>query len=191
VAVAPLVLAAEDLEARAGLYRNTETGTTVSIVRDKDALRTRGTSLTPLSPLRFALTGGRNIEFDGRGGARMILTNGSSETYEKVPAVSPTSAELGAFEGTYTSDEAEVTISIAVRDGFLVMSRRPDTTIRLTPLYADAFEGSLGTVRFHRNAGGRVNEFSITQDRIWDLRFQRTAGSMQRPLPDGRGSLTR
>jgi hypothetical protein len=56
-----------------------------------------------------------------------------------------------------------------------VLKQRPDTTIALTPLYADAFRaGSLGTVIFRRDAGGRVNGFSVVQDRVWDLRFQRT-----------------
>jgi len=52
-----------------------------------------------------------------------------------------------------------------------VLKRRPDTTIKLTPIYADAFSGtSLGIVIF-RHAAGRPTEFSVVQDRVWDLRF--------------------
>jgi len=29
-------------------------------------------------------------------------------------------------------------------------------------------------VRFHRNASGQVSGMSISQDRVWDLRFTRT-----------------
>jgi len=32
--------------------------------------------------------------------------------------------------------------------------------------------GALGTVRFHR-VDGRITGLGITQDRVWDLRFQR------------------
>ena len=49
---------------------------------------------------------------------------------------------------------------------------RPDTVIRLTPIYPDAFTGSIGTVIFRRD-GGRVNGLSVVQDRVWDLRFTR------------------
>ena len=65
----------------------------------------------------------------------------------------------------------------AVDAGALVLKRRPDTTIRLTPLYADAFYGSIGFVRFHRDAAGKVTSFSVTQDRVWDMRFQRSRQS--------------
>jgi hypothetical protein len=58
--------------------------------------------------------------------------------------------------------------------GALVLKRRPDTVIRLTPVYADAFRGSIGFIRFHRDAAGQIISFSVTQDRVWDMRFQRS-----------------
>jgi CubicO group peptidase (beta-lactamase class C family) len=75
------------------------------------------------------------------------------------------------YPGTYVSDEAEVTYVAAVDGETLVLKRRPDAVIRLKAEYADAFSGSLGFVRFQREASGRVTSFSITQDRVWDLRF--------------------
>ena len=55
----------------------------------------------------------------------------------------------------------------------LVIRRRPDTTLKLTPVYADAFDvPQLGLVIFHRD-GGRVSGLSVSQDRVWDLRFAR------------------
>ena len=46
----------------------------------------------------------------------------------------------------------------------LVLKRRPDT-IRLTPLYADAFESQLGIIVFRRE-GGRVTAFSVVPCRL-------------------------
>jgi len=44
----------------------------------------------------------------------------------------------------------------------------------LKPLYADAFEApQLGTVIFRRDAAGQVTALSVSQDRVWDLRFLR------------------
>jgi hypothetical protein len=54
-----------------------------------------------------------------------------------------------------------------------VLERRPDVVLRLTPEYNDAFRAPLGFIRFHRDAGGRVTGFSVSQDRVWDLRFHR------------------
>jgi len=61
-----------------------------------------------------------------------------------------------------------------VQNGRLALKRRPDTTIVLTPLYADAFSaGGLGTVVFRRNAANAIVALSVSQDRVWDLRFSR------------------
>jgi hypothetical protein len=59
------------------------------------------------------------------------------------------------------------------------MKQRPDRVIKLRPLYADAFSGSIGTVIFRRDASGRVNTLSVIQDRVWDLRFARDVVSSQ------------
>ena len=74
------------------------------------------------------------------------------------------------------SDEAEVTLVAAVEDNRLVLKRRPDTTIALTPLYADAFSSPIGTVIFRRE-NGRVTGLSVVQERVWDLRFERRSAA--------------
>jgi CubicO group peptidase (beta-lactamase class C family) len=86
----------------------------------------------------------------------------------------PDAAALAEYAGTYYSDEIETTIVVEVRNGTLVARRRPDTTIALRPHSRDRFEGAagLGLVTFHRQNGSIV-DFGVTQDRVWDLRFQK------------------
>ena len=93
----------------------------------------------------------------------------------QAPAMSPlpTAVQLGELVGAYWSDEAEVVLTTAVDHGQLVLKRRPDTTVPLTAIEKDIFRGSIGTITFRRDATGRVAEFSIKQDRVWDLRFSR------------------
>jgi CubicO group peptidase (beta-lactamase class C family) len=79
----------------------------------------------------------------------------------------PSAEQLTSFAGTYTSDEIETTLIVAVEDGRLVIHRRPADVIRLYTEGPDAFSSSLGTVRF------LGNELSIHESRVWDLRFQR------------------
>lgn len=83
----------------------------------------------------------------------------------------PSAADLSALAGSYWSDEAETMLVAAVDQGALVLRRRPDTVIRLTPLARDKFRGSIGTVTFLRNAGGAVEALSVNQERVWDLKF--------------------
>ena len=90
----------------------------------------------------------------------------------------PTAADLRELAGAYASDEAEATLNVVVENGTLVVKRRPDTTLKLTPIYADAFRApQLGYVMFRRDARGHVAALSVVQDRVWDLRFARQAST--------------
>jgi hypothetical protein len=119
---------------------------------------------------------GRTWTFDGHGGATASDTYGTFEAYERVDPAKPTPERLAQLAGTYSSEDAEMTMTAAVEQGALVLKHRPDVTITLTPMYADAFgAGQLGTVIFRRDGGGRATEFSVVQERVWDMRFLRAS----------------
>jgi hypothetical protein len=106
---------------------------------------------------------------------RLIRADGDTVRYEEVrPATSP---RLEDYAGTYTSDELEVVLTLAVKDGKLVMRRRPADEFELRPVYADDFQagggGGLGTVRFARGADGRVTGLAFFAGRVLDVRFRR------------------
>jgi hypothetical protein len=169
----PVTLDARDLDARTGLYRNSETGTVLTIARDGDALRAdENTPMTALSPSRFVLGTNRQIEFDGSR-VRVTASNGTVSNYERISQATPGTAELRALAGTYVSEEAETTLVVTLHGSALELKRRPDTTLRLTPLYKDAFDSDLGLVRFHRDLAGAVIGLGVTSERVWDLRFAR------------------
>jgi CubicO group peptidase (beta-lactamase class C family) len=90
------------------------------------------------------------------------------ETYK------PGAGDLQSFAGEYWSDEIETGVSLSLDNGALVLRRRPDTLITLRPHSRDRFEGTsgFGLVTFHRE-NGRVVSFGVTQDRVWDLRFDK------------------
>jgi CubicO group peptidase (beta-lactamase class C family) len=171
---APSAVGAAELDALTGTYRNTGTGAAAIVTRDGDALRIDdGPPLVALSPRRFADGDGLLVEFSGDGGARLDFGDGTFSDFERVDRASPTVTDLQALAGSYSSDDAEVTLMVEVRDGFLEIVRRPDSRFRLTPLYADAFECELGTIIFRRDGSGRPVEFSVVRERVWDLRFGR------------------
>ena len=161
-----------ELSAVVGLYRSTVTGEAVNLVRTDTGVRVeRGTSFVPVSATRFVSGSGDTWEVTGTA-ARLTDRYGSVEPYERTVPATPTMAELQELVGAYTSHEAETTLTVAVDNGSLVLKRRPDTVMRLTPLYPDAFTGQLGTVIFRRS-DNRVVGLSVVQDRVWDLRFAR------------------
>jgi hypothetical protein len=95
--------------------------------------------------------------------------------YEKVEPWKPAPADLASLAGEYSSDEAEVTLRIALEHAQLVIHRRPDAAIPLTPTYKDAFNSSLGVVRFLRDSAGKLTGLSVSESRVWGLRFRSVA----------------
>jgi CubicO group peptidase (beta-lactamase class C family) len=174
-----ITLPAADLAAKAGIYRDPTSGESLRLSVAGGSLRAGGGALIPLSPTVFQVgAGGRRLTFEpvpGSSRPRIRETNGTDDeiVYEPVPEFTPTAADLGAYVGEYYSADAEVALTAAVEDGRLVLRRRPDTRIPLTPVYADAFDGSLGRIRFVRDASGRVTELRVRQDRVWDIHFLR------------------
>jgi CubicO group peptidase (beta-lactamase class C family) len=159
----------------AGLYRNTTTGVAVRFVREGSSLRMEhGPLFDPMatrSGLQF-MSADLKASFDKNG---MTMTDefGTVDRLERVAPASYTDAQLASLEGAYHSDDAETTLKAVVENHALVLKRRPDTTIKLTPTYADAFtaDHGLGTVIFTRGADGRVTGLRVVQDRVWDLPF--------------------
>jgi CubicO group peptidase (beta-lactamase class C family) len=167
-----------DIDRTAGVFRETSTGMTVTLVAGKDELRLeRGPALVAVSPTRFTTEGGDQVQLEG-GALRVVDAFGTVNSYERVTAPHPTRDQLQDLAGVYASDEAETTLTIAFDGDSLVARRRPDSTLKLTPVYADAFSApQLGLVIFRRDGSGRVTELSVVQDRVWDLRFARQPAS--------------
>jgi len=141
----------------AGLYRSTTTGLSLTIAPEKEGWR-----------------GNRTWTFEGKDAARATDEFGTVEQYVRTAPARPTAQDLESYAGTYASSDAETEMTAAVEGGVLVLEQRPNTIINLTPTYADAFAAtSLGTVIFRRDSAGRVNGFSVVQDRVWDMRFRR------------------
>ena len=100
-------------------------------------------------------------------------TRGPTAGLERDATYTPSASDLAVFAGVYTSAEVETTFTVELRDGQLVVTGRPDRIMRLTPHSRDRFQAQgLGLVTFHRE-NGAVTGFSVTQDRVWDLRFKK------------------
>ena len=163
------------LVTKAGLYRSVRDHRTLSVAVQDGALSIdhRG-ALTPIAANVFGLgEDGPRVEFDSNSNLHMSTEVDEGNYYEKVERWTPGPADLTPMIGEYASDEAEVTLRVALENGGLVIHRRPDTKIELTPSYRDGFGCSLGSVRFLRDAQGHVSELSIGEQRVWDIRFRR------------------
>lgn len=156
-----------------GLYRSTLNGAFVSFIHDKNGVRMEGGgALLAQSPTRFLMSGGQSWEFEGD--RARYADRYDTVSFVRVAAFKPSTAELADFVGDYASPEAAAALGVVVEGDGLAVTRVPDTRVRLTAVYKDAFvAGPFGVIVFRRDAGGKVVALSVVQDRIWDLRFER------------------
>jgi CubicO group peptidase (beta-lactamase class C family) len=147
---------ARELTEHSWMYKSELTGRALRVDPDREASRETHWSFT-------------------RDGATATDEYGTTERFARVTPAQPSAEALAAYAGTYWSADAETELTVAADQGRIVIHRRPDTTISLKPLYADAFDADrLGTVIFRRDATGRPAGFSVVQDRVWNMPFTRT-----------------
>ncbi len=177
-------LAAAELEALAGLYREADTGDPLRIALEEGALRIGNQPLAALSASEFQVgASAQRLVFRGEAeGRRPTIDAYTGEYYdgtlEPVDDFMPGAAELDAYAGAYHSNDAETTLAVSVEDGRLVMHRRPDARFELDPVYPHTFNaGGLGGIHFRMGPDGRAASFGLRQSRVYDLRFRRVDGS--------------
>lgn len=182
-----VALSAQELGAFAGLYKSRKRGVVATISVVQDTLRMiPGGSLVAQSGTSFRTPAGAEVAFaPAAGGAmtmRVVSPNGTEDLWERVERARPTAADLAALAGTYTSADAEATLTVVAEGETLRVKMRPDRVETLSPLYADAFDAPFGVVIFRRDAKRQVTALSVVQDRAWDVRFERVATPPRPPV---------
>jgi CubicO group peptidase (beta-lactamase class C family) len=169
----------------AGFYRATQPNRVTTILRDKDGLRLEnGNRLVAMSATHFETGDGMRFDFDEQGQMQTTDTRGTIDFYERFERARPSAERLKDLIGRYASDEIETTLNVVVDGDRLLIQRRPDSTFELKPVYTDGFSSALGWVTFRRDASGRVIGLSVSQDRVWDLRFTKERESATTtPIP--------
>jgi CubicO group peptidase (beta-lactamase class C family) len=180
----PAAVPAAALERWAGLYRNVRTAEPLRVTLEGGALKAEGRGvLVPQSESLYAIGDGAvRVQFKGDAVGRsfdLIGADGDVTHFALAAPVTPTAADLAKYEGTYVSDEAEVTYTVRAENGALVASRRPDARFTLAPSYKDAFTNTqLPLVLFRRDPKtGQVNGMSLGLGRVRDLRLRRVENS--------------
>jgi CubicO group peptidase (beta-lactamase class C family) len=171
----------EQLAALAGGYKITggaRRGTRFTVEAADDRLRAAGTELFPVGENRFQSARGTVLLFDGTpmsDGRPAVTLNPQSDNIrmEPVAAFDPAETELAEYVGTYRSDEAEATFTVVLEEDELRMKDRWGEGGRLSPLYPDAFDAGRRTIIFWRDGSGRITEATLSESRVWDLRFRK------------------
>ena len=177
-----LTLSAEELARSEGLYWQRGTDN-YRRLRVKDSVMETvfgqsGTALRSIGPGLFA---GRVIDLlvdagpDGRRRLTETVRGGAAKplVFEAVDSFAPTPAQAAEYAGVYRSEEIEPAYRIVLAEGRLSLRRLKASPAALEPLTRDVFRGSAGTLRFTRDAKGRVAGFTLSNGRIRNFRFTR------------------
>jgi CubicO group peptidase (beta-lactamase class C family) len=164
---APTPVEVKGLEELSGLYHNLRNHSTFTASVDNGRLRIAGAMYTPVSQDTFTNEDWRYVLVGGR------LRDPDGTLFEKVEVAKPTASELQAYAGDYSSEEADARLRVAMQGERLMLQNRPGSWLPVTPTYRDAFNSPIGVVRFVRDRSGQIAEMSVSQDRVWDLRFKK------------------
>jgi CubicO group peptidase (beta-lactamase class C family) len=161
-----------------GTYRNTRVGQPVRMTwRNGQLAVGNGLLLSPHDNGRYRSQTGDIVVFDPpRAGTRTgfyVLTRDDSTRYEPVEAYTPTAADIAAYVGTYSSEEAEATFDVVAEGTNLRLRDRYGNLQAMLPSYRDSFTSGGTIVTFVRNSAGKVTAINVGSDRAWSVRFDK------------------
>lgn len=164
----------------AGIYASERGGDTLKLAFHDGKLRTGNDLIVMAGPhdtLAFEHADGR-VAMTGAvvsGGRIRIDDEGDATFFIRQQPYSPTPAELAHMAGRFHSDEIPVTYRItAVKNGLQVIAEdRPGQTRLFVPAYSNAFISGDTVLRPVPGAKGDVTGIRISDDRVWDLPFER------------------
>jgi len=178
---APAPIAAAERGLIVGPYRDPRTDDWLSISSVGEYARVIGPSADSLrsdgAPGRYIAGTGMKLTFTPAGAKATALRIESpdGDLTEMVASPPPAAASLalGDYAGTYRSPELDSRIVIRLDGANLRARISTDEESALIPFYADGFRVGGATLRFVRDAGGKVIGLRAFAGRARNVRFDR------------------
>jgi hypothetical protein len=176
---------AADINNKAGLFFNEVTLEPLRVVANNGRLGVAGGGpLVAISGSRFrnqraSMTFMSNDEFElsflTQDRFELTSMEGKVTRFRRAQPYAPTATELMAFAGDYQSDELRATIQVRpVNDALLIRINDSKETLELKPVERDTFQRGFQTLRFLRDASGKVVGTDLHNPVLRNIRFART-----------------
>lgn len=184
--------AALELDAKTGLFFNERTGEPLRLAVDRGRFRVaNGPGLVPVSKGRFRRWGARiefmsgdafELNFLSKDRFELKSMEGNTTVYRRAKPHAPTAEDLKAFAGRYESDEIGTVFGIEPQgDGLaLRLEHAPAKSLGFKPVDDDTFQFSRMTVRFRRDAAGKVVGLDYSNPMLRNVAFTRLSGLTSR-----------
>lgn len=175
---------------RAGLFFSERTGDPLRLVVDDGRLRVaRGPALVALGQDRFRnarpmLSFMSQDEFELRFVSRdqfeLRSMEGRTTRYRRARPYAPGAADLAAFAGRYETDEIGVVEIVAAGNG-LSGRLNGSPPLEFAPVDPDVFQLGPMTIRFRRDAAGKVTGLDLTSPALRHAHFPRRGDAASTP----------
>ncbi len=176
-------LAVEELEAKAGLYVQSESGGLIQVELKNEKL------FLGIMGMSFAL-GALNkdefhaleapvsmmVKFEKTEGTKprrlsFYMQEEKPVIYESIPTLELSPEQLAVYAGDYYSDELQTTFRLAVKEGKLRFIHRNAPHGSLVPTLQDKFSVEDMALRFIRESGQKISGFRLDAGRVKNLLF--------------------
>ena len=167
-----------ELRSMAGEYRDSTSDQSVTFrIANGGLTASNGgpqAALVHLGTGRFWHPAAGEFRFERQGGRFEVVQYAEAwRRYRPEPAAAGARAPLTDYVGEYRSPELEVAYQIEAQGQALLVKARPDDRLSFQPAYSDGFRRGGQTIRFIRDAKGRVTGFRVFAGRVRDVRFER------------------
>ena len=166
----------EDLARLEGIFVRDDYDTPVSIRAQDGALYVQGARLLHQGNWEFRVSGGdQTTRFWEASDGTILFIGPDGKQYRRHPRIDPDSVDHREYIGHYWSDDLGVEYEVRWDGDQLVFWNRKMETRALNPLFEDGFSAGGGVI-FTRDGPGRIDGFTVSEGRVWKVRFRRLDG---------------
>lgn len=167
-------LSESDAKAWEGFYRNTK------ISEPRSALRlayANGTITINESPVKAIHQD--TLYYNGRklvrtADAVQLVRQQDVTTYKRAAPPVIDAQSIQHYSGVYHSSDADVSLTIGIKDGSLIVNRKPGDSFLLNPVFRDGFQSEENDLyEFKRDKKGKITGFDISLPRANRIPFKR------------------
>jgi CubicO group peptidase (beta-lactamase class C family) len=191
----PPVLPADalpEVNGKAGLFFNEQTGEPMRLVVDRGRFRVAGgPGLVPVTKERFRRWGASvqfmsqdefELHFLSPDQFELKSMEGKTARYRRAQPYAPTAADLQAFAGRYQSDEIAAFFDMAPgKDGLKGRANdAPGALPEFRPVERDTFQLGGVTLRFRRDKAGKVVSLDYSNPVVRNIKFTRLSDPTSR-----------
>ncbi len=159
-----------DLKKFTGTYRSIRNFDVFTIDYKDNKLSSNGQTFVPIHRDTIYRDG---LKWAYVKSGRIVVKNAQdTASYRKVNLMDTTSRYLQVLAGIYYSKEADTEFTVTIKNNEAWISRNPDTSYKLEPLYYDGFSGDeFELLEFKRDKKGKVTGFEISMSRAERIPF--------------------